>query len=241
METRESSPASPDSPGLLALWTRGLLRILIIVAILLSVLLLAAGRIHWPAAWLLAFLYFIFLLAVMVWGTRNAPELMRERGTIAGNVKTWDKVINALYSVLIVGLLVIAGLDAGRNQWSSMPTPIQALGVAGLLFAGWLIWRTMAENAYSSRWARIQDDRAQKVVSSGPYGYVRHPMYLAIILLVFSMPLALGSWWALIPTCLIGALFAFRTLLEDRMLREELAGYQEYADRVRYRLLPRVW
>jgi protein-S-isoprenylcysteine O-methyltransferase Ste14 len=241
METRPSSAEGLASAGLMRLWARGVVRILIIIVILEAILLLAAGRSDWPAAWLLAVLYFAFLLTVMVWGTRNAPELIRERTKIAGNVETWDKVVNALYAVLLVVLLATAGLDAGRYHWSSMPMPIQALGVVGLLFAGWLIWRTMAENAYLSRWARIQDDRGQNVVTSGPYRYVRHPMYAAIIVLVLSTAIALGSWWALIPSGLIGALFAFRTLLEDRMLHEELTGYQEYAARVRYRLLPGVW
>jgi protein-S-isoprenylcysteine O-methyltransferase Ste14 len=241
MDTRPPETVGPASAGLLRLWARGLVRILIIVALFQAILLLAAGRIDWAAAWLLAFLLFAFLLIMTVWGMRNTPELVTERERVVGNVKTWDKVVNALYAVLLVALLVTAGLDAGRNHWSSMAMPIQALGVVGLLFAGWLIWRTMAENAYLSRWARIQADRGQKVVSSGPYRYVRHPMYAAIILLVLCTAIALGSWWALIPSGLIGGVFAFRTLLEDRMLHEELTGYQEYATRVRYRLLPWVW
>jgi protein-S-isoprenylcysteine O-methyltransferase Ste14 len=89
--------------------------------------------------------------------------------------------------------------------------------------------------------ARIQDDRGQAVVTAGPYRYVRHPMYLGVILLFLGIPMALGSWWALLPGAAIGLLFVLRTAKEDRMLRDELPGYTEYAQRVRYRLVPDVW
>lgn len=223
------------------LWVTGLLRILIVVGVLAGILFAAAGRIDWPAAWLLTFLYVIFLLIVIVWGFRNAPDVLKERGRIASNVKSWDKFINAVYAILLIVLLITAGLDAGRYGWSNMPRTLQVIGILGLILAGGVIWWTMAENAYLSRWARIQDDRGQKVVTSGPYRYIRHPMYASIILLVICIALELGSWWALIPSGLIGVLFVLRTALEDRMLHEELAGYREYASQVRYRLVPRIW
>jgi protein-S-isoprenylcysteine O-methyltransferase Ste14 len=88
---------------------------------------------------------------------------------------------------------------------------------------------------------RIQEERGQQVIDSGPYAWVRHPMYLGIIVLMLSIPLILGSLWALIPGGLIGALFTVRTALEDRTLQQELPGYPEYARRIRYRLLPWIW
>ena len=222
-------------------WARGAFRIFLIVAVLAGVLLVSAGRVDWLAAWLLTLLYAIYLFFVMIWGVRNAPDLLRERSKVASNVKGWDKLVNAIYAILLNVLLVIAGLDAGRYGWSEMPLAWQVVGALGLALAGWVIWWTMAENAYLSRWARIQQDRGQKVVTSCPYRYIRHPMYAAIILLVLCIAIELGSWWALIPGGLIGALFVVRTALEDRMLHEELAGYGEYARQVRYRLIPRVW
>ena len=89
--------------------------------------------------------------------------------------------------------------------------------------------------------ARIQDDRGQVVVTAGPYRFVRHPMYLGVIVLFLGMPVALGSWWALLPGAAIGLLFVLRTAQEDRVLRDELPGYAEYTGRVRYRLVPGVW
>ena len=141
----------------------------------------------------------------------------------------------------MIALLIVAGLDAGRYAWSAFPPALQLIGGAGLVLSGWTIWRVLAENTFASRYARIQDDRGQTVVSSGPYRHVRHPMYAAIIVLMVCIALALGSWWAVIPAGLIGVLFVLRTALEDRMLHEELAGYREYVAQVRYRLVPGLW
>jgi protein-S-isoprenylcysteine O-methyltransferase Ste14 len=220
---------------------RGISRILTIVMILGGILFASAGSMDWPAAWTLVGLYAIYLLWVMLWGIRKAPDLLMERGRLSANVRVWDKVINGVYTVLVVAQLVVAGLDAQRLEWTSVPLAIQCLGGLGLIVSGWLIWRTMTENAYLSRWARIQDDRGQQVITSGPYAYVRHPMYSAIILLFLSMAFELGSYWAIVPGLLIGVLFIIRTVLEDRMLRQELVGYKAYAARVRYRLLPGIW
>jgi protein-S-isoprenylcysteine O-methyltransferase Ste14 len=239
---RDQNPISRDEPltGWRP-WVRGLSRILIIVGILAGILFVAAGRIDWLAAWLLIILYLLFLLIVIVWGFRNAPDLMRERGKVAPNVKSWDKTVNVIYVILLIVLLIIAGLDAGRYGWSEMPIGLQGFGAMGLIITGWIIWWTMSENPYLSRWARIQADRRQKVVTTGPYQYIRHPMYAAIIMLIVCMPLELGSWWALIPSVLIGGLFVIRTTLEDRMLHEELEGYRAYSIWVRHRLIPGIW
>jgi protein-S-isoprenylcysteine O-methyltransferase Ste14 len=99
----------------------------------------------------------------------------------------------------------------------------------------------MAVNAYLSSWARIQEDRGQVVVTEGLYGYVRHPMYLGITIGFAGVPLALGSWWALIPGLMIVGVFVYRTAREDRMLRQKLPGYADYAEKVRHRLLPGIW
>jgi len=102
------------------------------------------------------------------------------------------------------------------------------------------LW-AMSANAYLSTMVRIQDDRGHQVVTTGPYRYVRHPMYVGTIFFGLCMPLFLGSWWTFVPCGLIVILFIIRTALEDRTLRDELPGYAEYAERVRYRLLPGVW
>jgi protein-S-isoprenylcysteine O-methyltransferase Ste14 len=227
-----------------AVWRALLKRIAAVLAIFLIMdllLFLPAGRLDWPAAWALSALYTIFLLVYAVWGTLKAPELLKERSRVAENVKSWDKVIMSIYTILLLITPILAGLDVGRFRWSTMPLVVQLLALAGLFAAGGIIFWTIFTNAYLGRWVRIQEDRKHQVVTGGPYRYVRHPMYLGIILLFPCMALFLGSWWTLVPTGLIGMLMVLRTALEDRTLQAELPGYAEYARRTRYRLLPGVW
>jgi len=205
------------------------------------VLFVSAGRLDWPAAWVLSLLYLCYLLAAVIWGTLKAPDLLAERSKRADNVKSWDRVIMAIYTLLLFIMLILAGLDVGRFEWSTMPLAAQLVGLIGLFpAAGMTSWAARA-NAYLSRMVRIQEDRGHQVVSTGPYQYVRHPMYVGVIILVLSIPLLLGSWWALVASGLIVILFVVRTSLEDRTLQDELPGYAEYAEKVRYRLLPGVW
>lgn len=223
------------------IWLKRFFSILLLIAIMDVLLFGAAGRLDWSGAWLLTGLYLVFLFIIVIWATRNAPGLMEERSRVAKNVKTWDKVINGIYTVLLLALLIVAGLDAGRFRWSVMPVILQGVGVVLFLLAGIVIWWVMSVNYYLSRYARIQDDRGQQVITNGPYGYVRHPMYAMLVPFMLGIALVLGSWWALVPGGLIGVLYVIRTALEDRMLQEELPGYREYATKVRYRLFPGIW
>ena len=155
--------------------------------------------------------------------------------------KKWDMAILSVVGLLTLAKHVIAGFDF-RFGWSAgIPPAVQvvALVVAALGYA--LGTWAMAVNAFFSLVVRIQDDRGHTVASSGPYRYVRHPGYLGTVVFELVTPLMLGSWWALIPGGLGALLMVIRTALEDRDLQAELAGYDEYARKVRYRLLPGVW
>jgi protein-S-isoprenylcysteine O-methyltransferase Ste14 len=110
-----------------------------------------------------------------------------------------------------------------------------------LALAGGLVFWTVSVNTFLSRHVRIQDDRNQQTVTRGPYRWIRHPMYLGVIVLMLGIPLVLASLWALVPGGLIGILFVVRTALEDRTLQAELPGYREYAQKVRFRLFPGIW
>jgi protein-S-isoprenylcysteine O-methyltransferase Ste14 len=132
-------------------------------------------------------------------------------------------------------------LDAGRFRWSHMPVLLQALGGAIVFLGSCLVFWCFRTNAFLSNDARIQADRGHCVVRGGPYRYVRYPMYAALIALMPSVALLLGSWWAVVPAGIIMVLFSGWTALEDRMLRTELSGYEEYSVHVRYRLVPGVW
>lgn len=200
-----------------------------------------AGRWNWVQGWVLL-LAFVAYVAVLVWQVgRSDPELVRERQQEAENVEPWDRCVIRVYTTLMGVLLVVAALDSGRFGWSAVPMGVQLLGWALLCAAAMVIWHVMMVNAYLSSWARLQEDRGQVVVGEGLYGRIRHPMYLGIIVAFLGLPLASGSWWALIPGSMVGGVFVYRTLREDGMLMAGLPGYEEYASEVRYRLLPGIW
>ena len=217
------------------------LRVFAIMGFFVAALFLPAGRLDWWAGWAFLVAFFGATIILTLWMRRRDPALMDERSRTAENVKSWDKAIMGVYTVLLFGMLVIAGLDAGRFGWSDMPATLRALGWLGLLADFALGWWVMASNPFLSRMVRIQDERGHVVVTTGPYNYVRHPMYVGTITFVICVPLVLGSYWALIPAVLIDIIFVVRTAMEDRTLMEELPGYKEYAARVRYRLLPGIW
>jgi protein-S-isoprenylcysteine O-methyltransferase Ste14 len=236
-----SVPGREARPAIWRLLLKRVAAVFVVILVMDLLLFLPAGRLDWPAAWILSLLYGVFLLAYAAWGTLKAPDLLKERSQVAENVKTWDKAIMAIYTVLLLATLILAGLDVGRAQWSQMPAALQVLGLVGIVLAAGLIFWTILTNAYLGRMVRIQEDRGHQVVTGGPYRYVRHPMYVGIILLFPCMALFLGSWWALVPAMLIAMLMVIRAALEDRTLQAELPGYAEYARQVRYRLLPGVW
>ena len=200
-----------------------------------------AGRATWVQGWVFL-LAFVTYSVTLIWRlARTDPDLLRERNRRAENVEPWDKAVMGFYTGLLMVLLALSALDSGRFRWSAVPVWVQLLGWALLCVTGTIIWHVMAVNAYLSSWARIQEDRGQMVVTEGLYRYVRHPMYLGIAIGFVGFPLVLASWWALIPSLMIVGLFVYRTAREDRMLRQKLPGYEEYAEKVRYRLLPGLW
>jgi protein-S-isoprenylcysteine O-methyltransferase Ste14 len=215
----------------------------IFLGIFAAVIFVPAGRIDWLAGWTLLGGFIITVGALAVWMRKRDPALMAERQSAAKaeNTKRWDQAIMTVYSVLLLIMLVTASADAGRIGWSQVPLTARVIGWMGLGAALVIIWRVMAENTYLSERVRIQEERDHHVVTTGPYQYIRHPMYVGIIIAMLSMPLALGSWWALLPASLIMIVFIIRTVLEDRTLMDELPGYKEYARQVPYKLLPGIW
>jgi protein-S-isoprenylcysteine O-methyltransferase Ste14 len=200
-----------------------------------------AGRVTWWQGW--AFLLtFIIYVSILGWRlSKLNPDLVRERNRPADKAEAWDRVLMSVYCVTLVVLLIVSALDGGRYLWSAVPLGVQMIGWVLLVVAGVMVWHVMMTNAYLSSWARIQDDRGQVVVQEGIYRRIRHPMYLGIIVGFLGIPLVLSSWWAMIPSVVIVGLFVYRTYLEDLMLIDGLAGYAEYTEKVRYRLLPGIW
>lgn len=202
-----------------------------------------AGTLSWLAGWIWLALFFGFTVALSLWLLRHNPALLTERMTGMGKAdqKGWDRVWFGLTAVAFVGWLVLMPLDALRLGWSSVPAWVQAAG--GVLVVGsfWLLFTVFRENTFLSPAVRVQRERGQTVVETGPYRHVRHPMYAAAGLLLVGTTLLLGSWWGLIGAALITSGAAWRAIGEERVLRAELPGYDEYVARVRYRLVPGVW
>jgi len=202
---------------------------------------LIAGRVTWPQGWGLCLSYLVLVVIMSLRLARTAPELLKERIQPAKDVEPWDKTLIRIYMFFVVVLLILAALDSGRYGWSKVPVGFQGAGWTLAMVAGAVISHVLSKNAYASSYARLQGDRGQTVVRDGLYGWIRHPMYLGVILLFLALPLLLASLWSFIPSAIIVGLFVYRTYREDRMLRAGLEGYTEYTESVRYRLLPRIW
>ncbi len=209
----------------------------------MTVFFTSAGRRDLPRAWLFFGAAFIYFVASTLAVYRFNPELLIARLTLRREgSKTWDEVLMRVANLTGMLLLpAVAGLDVGRYGWSSLDliyiVPGFALFVLGATFLTW----AMIVNRYFESTVRIQEDRDHEVVSTGPYEFVRHPGYLSGILWMSSIPLIIGSLYTLIPVMIYGVMMVLRTHLEDRTLRDELPGYSEYAERVKYRLVPWVW
>jgi len=210
----------------------------VIVAVTLFV---PAGRLDWAMGWALVGIYALWVAATALVLIPNNPELYLERATRRVAGKTWDTAILSFIGLTTMTKHVVAGLDLRFGWTVPFPLALQlaAIGVAALGYA--LMTWALAVNAFFSKVVRIQEDRGHRVVTRGPYQFVRHPGYVGTIVFELATPLMLGSLWALIPGVLGASLTVVRTILEDRTLRHELEGYEEYARHVPHRLLPGVW
>jgi len=227
-------PKTPSKP-------RMILQAIITVLFALAAIFVPAGTLKWTEAWLFIILYAIAVTAAIFWMKKKAPDLLKERMKKKKDAKSWDKIFMALYSTTLIFTLILPGLDAVRFQWSTVPLIAKILGFIGYIPGGGIAFWAMKENAFLSDVVRIQEDRGHTVCTKGPYKYVRHPMYVGVILIIVCFPFSLGSLYALIPAFVIVILFFIRTALEDKTLQEELSGYKEYAQKVRYRLIPGIW
>jgi protein-S-isoprenylcysteine O-methyltransferase Ste14 len=241
MTTLQHAQPEVHKPHLERSGVNRILQVLFSIVLMGVVLFLTAGRIDWPAAWMFLGTYTLVILTAGVWAARKHPDVINERGKIAHGAKAWDKVLMTIYTVMLIALFAVAGLDAGRYGWSTMPLAAQIVGSVAFLLATLVTYWAMAANPFLATIVRIQADRGHYVVTTGPYRYVRHPMYAMMFLMWPGIALALGSWWALIPAAVIIVVFVIRTVLEDQTLQAGLPGYAAYAQHTRYRLIPGVW
>ena len=202
-----------------------------------AVLFIPAGTWAYREAWLFIALLFtpIFIMGVVLF-VKN-PELLRKRLEMKEREKAQKSVV-ALSGLLLVASFIVAGLDH-RFGWSNVPTTIVIIASVLLLVGYALYAEVLRENVYLSRVVEVQE--GQHVIDTGLYGIVRHPMYLAVTLLYFAIPLVLGSWWALLVMFPCVLLLAARIKNEEQVLHQGLPGYTDYTKRVRHRMIPWVW
>ena len=171
---------------------------------------------------------------------KKDPELLKARAKTK-TTESWDKKIGIMAGIFILAMYILPGFDAVRFHWSSIPLLINIIGFVGMILAAILFFLVSRENTYLSRVIEIQEERGHKVITTGPYKIVRHPMYLAVIILYICHCLALGSLYSLIPCAGVIITIIFRIYYEDKKLHEQLEGYKEYAKKTRYKLIPGIW
>ena len=219
---------------------KGLVSLVALIAVMGALIFVAAGTLDYWQAWLFLACYFLASLVVSAWLMRNDPALLerRMRGGPFAEGERNQKIIMTITSLGFIGLLVVPGLDR-RFGWSHMPDAVAILGDV-LLLAGWLgILRVFRANTYAA--ATIQVASGQTVISTGPYGVVRHPMYAAALVMLLGIPVSLGSWWGVLVLAAILPALAWRLVDEERVLLRDLGGYADYRRKVPWRLIPHLW
>ncbi len=208
------------------------------IVLLMAVILFAsAGRLNWTGAWIAIGIVLANLLSIERIILPRNPHIMAERDTA-----TWDRLLYPLIALYFpVCTWVVAGLDI-RFGWTKALSAFVMIAallitILGLVISSW----AMLSNKYYTGTVVIQKNRGHKVAVNGPYKYVRHPSYAGALLFYLALPFLLGSLWALIPSGIASLFFVIRTILEDRMLRKEFEGYNSYASRVKYYLIPGIW
>jgi protein-S-isoprenylcysteine O-methyltransferase Ste14 len=230
------------SPDFARALRRGFLSFAGFVLIMAGSMILGARRLDWLPGWAFLAVYLAITVVAVAYLRRTNPEVLIARSSFHWRDQTpAHKVIFVLLIAFFLAIFPVAALDDGRFHWSRVPLWLTLAGyllfLIGNVGSAWVL----RANKFAEPSVSIQADRNHKLVDNGPYTIVRHPLYAAAFLFCFGMPLALASYWAFIPAALGYLVIIVRTAMEDHMLQNGLAGYKEYAARVRYRLIPGVW
>jgi protein-S-isoprenylcysteine O-methyltransferase Ste14 len=216
---------------------RGLLFVVVVMAALLFI---AAGTLDYWQAWTFLAVYVASSVAITLYLMKKDPKLLerRMRGGPFAEKRTSQKIIMSVTSLGFIGLIIVPALDH-RFGWSHMP-PSGALAGDLLMMLGWLaIFFVFKENSFTAATIELAPD--QRVISTGPYALVRHPMYAGALIMLVGIPIALGSWWGALVVAAIMPALIWRLMDEEKFLAGNLPGYAEYQEKVRYRLIPGVW
>ena len=211
--------------------------------LLALMLFLPAGTPAWPQGWIFLVLFVACSQATGLWLLKTDPALLAERmkSPFSADQRPRDRAIIVAIMVLLCAWIVFMPLDARRFGWSHTPLWAQVIGAALILGAFWGWVGVLRANSFASVKVRVQQERGQTVISTGPYAVVRHPMYSYVLLLLIGTPLLLGSLWGLLGVVVVMPLLAARALGEEEVLMDGLPGYRDYAAKVRFRLVPGIW
>jgi protein-S-isoprenylcysteine O-methyltransferase Ste14 len=215
----------------------GFVRMLVTLAVIFFV---SAWTLDYWQAWLFLFLFAASILFITLYFLKHDPALIERRLNVGPRAEQREsqKIIQAIAGALLFITMLIPGFDH-RFAWSSVPTPLVLIADALLLLGLLIIFRVFKENSYTASTVTVEEH--QRVISTGPYRWVRHPMYAGSALGFIAAPVALGSFWALIPAVLLSGTMVVRLLDEERYLSANLPGYDDYRRQVRYRLIPYLW
>jgi len=223
-----------------SLGIRSVLSVFVLTAITAAIVFAGAGTLDYWQAWLYFIIFIILSLLITIYLIKNDPELLerRMRGGPTAEGRPAQRIIMIFMTLAFIGLLVVPGFDR-RFGWSRVPAFVVIVGDILTIIGFYFIFRVYRENSFTS--ATIEIAANQRVIDTGPYSLVRHPMYSSALLYLAGTPLALGSYWGLLPIAVVIPCLIWRLFDEENMLTRELAGYGEYMTRVKYRLLPGLW
>lgn len=218
---------------------------LVLVLIVLPMLpMIISGVWDWWEAWAYVIVSFVGFILSRWLAIRRHPDILVERSRsmeLLQHARPWDKFLAPAMALGSVFILVVAGFDK-RNSWSTpFSTAANLVALFLIILAYALGTWALLENKFFSGVVRIQDDRGHRVVTTGPYRFVRHPGYAGTLLVYLMMPILYDSAWAFIPAILLLIVVVIRTSLEDKTLQAELPGYREFTKKTRYRLIPVIW
>lgn len=217
--------------------------IMVFVLIMPFLPILISGRLNWWEAWVYGILGVLVFVVSRILAVKRHPDLLTERFASLEheNTKSWDKLLAPMVSLGSVFIPLVAGFDRLLGWSLSFGLPVKILSLVIIFFGYFLSSYALWENSFFSGVVRIQIERGHRVVSGGPYRWIRHPGYAGALFSLMATPFLLDSLWAFLPVIFITIILIIRTYLEDGVLQEELEGYRDYAGKVRFRLVPGIW
>jgi len=220
-----------------ALIRKMLIRFVFFFPVMGLLILLPAGTFNYWQFYVYCGLLMVPMLAVLFYFLKNDPKFLERRSRAKEKEKA-QVLISILSTIIFLAGFIIPGLDK-RFAWSEVPLHITIIACVLILLGYLIIFFVFRQNSYASR--VIEVDEEQEVISTGLYGIVRHPMYVGVLIMYIPTPVALGSYWGLIPFALLPLSLALRILNEEKVLKAYLKGYTEYCQKTRYRLIPFIW